>query len=97
MPEEIVGKVSHFFAQPVVVGIEMSGVLKVGDQIRVKGQGPFEKRQVVIDGGAISELSTTIDANFARRSEIDDRAHPEFIDDAISPLGGQAMQGIAAK
>ena len=37
MPEEIVGKVSHFFAQPVVVGIEMSGVLKVGDQIRVKG------------------------------------------------------------
>jgi len=37
MPEEIVGKVSHFFAQPVVVGIEISGVLKVGDQIRVKG------------------------------------------------------------
>jgi translation elongation factor EF-1alpha len=37
MPEEIIGKVSHFFAQPVVVGMEMSGVLKVGDQIRIKG------------------------------------------------------------
>ena len=37
MPEEIVGKVSHFFAKPLVVGIEMTGVLKVGDQIRIKG------------------------------------------------------------
>ena len=52
---------------------------------------------MVIDGGAISKLSATIDANFARRSKINDRAHPEFIDDAISPLGGQAMQGVAAK
>jgi translation elongation factor EF-1alpha len=37
MPEEIVGKVSHFFARPMVVGIELSGVLKVGDRIHIKG------------------------------------------------------------
>ena len=37
MPEEIVGKVSHFFARPVVVGIELTGELKVGDKIHIKG------------------------------------------------------------
>lgn len=37
MPEEIVGKVSHFFARPVVVGIELTGVLTVGDRIHIKG------------------------------------------------------------
>ena len=37
MPEEIVGKVNHFFAQPVVVGIEITGVLRVGDRIQIKG------------------------------------------------------------
>ena len=66
-------------------------------QCRVNGQRPIKKRQVVIDGGAISKLPAAIDTHFARRAKIDDRTHPEFIDDAISPLGGQAMQGIAAK
>ena len=37
MPEEIVGKVSDFFAKPVVAGIEVTAVLKVGDRIRIKG------------------------------------------------------------
>ncbi len=37
MPEEIVGKVSDFFAKPVVAGIELTAVLKVGDKIRIKG------------------------------------------------------------
>jgi len=37
MPEEIVGKVSDFFARPVVAGIELTAVLKVGDRIRIKG------------------------------------------------------------
>ena len=37
MPEEIVGKVSDFFAKPVVAGIELTAVLKVGDRIRIKG------------------------------------------------------------
>ncbi|HUT96766.1 MAG TPA: EF-Tu/IF-2/RF-3 family GTPase [Dehalococcoidales bacterium] len=37
MPEKEIGTVSDFFARPVVAGIEMSGSLKVGDKIRIKG------------------------------------------------------------
>jgi selenocysteine-specific translation elongation factor len=37
MPEEEIGKVSDFFAHPVVAGIELSGKLKVGDKIHIKG------------------------------------------------------------
>jgi selenocysteine-specific translation elongation factor len=37
MPEEEVGKVSDFFARPVVAGIELTGTLKVGDKIHISG------------------------------------------------------------
>ena len=37
MPEEEIGKVSDFFAHPVVAGIELTGGLKVGDQVHIKG------------------------------------------------------------
>jgi len=37
MPEEEVGKVSDFFAHPVVAGIELTATLKVGDTIHIKG------------------------------------------------------------
>jgi len=37
MPEEEVGKVSDFFAHPVVAGIDMTGTLKAGDKIHIKG------------------------------------------------------------
>lgn len=37
MPEVEIGKVSDFFAQPVVAGIELTANLKVGDTIRIKG------------------------------------------------------------
>ena len=37
MPEEEIGKVSDFFARPVVAGIELTGTLKLGDKLRVKG------------------------------------------------------------
>jgi len=37
MPEEEVGKVSDFFAHPVVAGIELTATLKVGDKIHIKG------------------------------------------------------------
>jgi len=37
MPEELVGKVSDFFARPVVAAVELSGNLKVGDKIHIKG------------------------------------------------------------
>lgn len=37
MPEEVIGKVSDFFAHPVVAGIELTGTLKLGDKIHIKG------------------------------------------------------------
>ena len=37
MPEEVIGKVTDFFARPVVAGIELTTTLKLGDKIRIKG------------------------------------------------------------
>ena len=37
MPEEVIGKVTDFFARPVVAGIELAGTVKVGDKIHIKG------------------------------------------------------------
>ena len=37
MPEQEVGKVSDFFARPVVAGIDLTAPLKLGDKIHMKG------------------------------------------------------------
>ena len=37
MPEEVMGKVSDFFARPVVAGIELTAPLKLGDKIHITG------------------------------------------------------------
>jgi len=37
MPEEVIGKVTDFFARPVVAGIELTATLKLGDTIHIKG------------------------------------------------------------
>jgi translation elongation factor EF-1alpha len=37
MPEVEIGTISDFFARPVVAAIELTGELKVGDKIRIKG------------------------------------------------------------
>jgi len=37
MPEVAIGTVSDFFARPVVAGIELTGNLKVGDKVHIKG------------------------------------------------------------
>ena len=37
MSEEMIGTVDDFFAHPVVAGIKLTGSLKVGDKIRIKG------------------------------------------------------------
>lgn len=37
MPEEVVGKVTDFFARPVVAGIELTAPLQVADKIHIKG------------------------------------------------------------
>ena len=37
MPEEVIGEVMDFFARPVVAGIDLTGTLKAGDRIHIKG------------------------------------------------------------
>jgi len=37
MPEVVIGKVTDFFARPVVAGIELAANVKVGDNIHIKG------------------------------------------------------------
>jgi U32 family peptidase len=37
MPEVAIGKVTDFFARPVVAGVELSGALKIGDKIHIEG------------------------------------------------------------
>ncbi len=37
MPDVEIGKVSDFFARPVVAGIQLTASLKVGDRIHIKG------------------------------------------------------------
>jgi selenocysteine-specific translation elongation factor len=37
MKEKEVGKVSDFFAHVVVAGVDITGTLKVGDKIHIKG------------------------------------------------------------
>ena len=37
MPEVAIGKISEFFARPVVAGIELTAPLTAGDTIHIKG------------------------------------------------------------
>ncbi len=37
MPEVEIGRVSDFFARPIVAGIELTGTIKVGDSIHIVG------------------------------------------------------------
>ncbi len=37
MPEEVIGEVMDFFARPMVAGIDLTGTLKAGDRIHIKG------------------------------------------------------------
>lgn len=37
MSEQMIGKVADFFARPVVAAIQLTGGLKLGDRIHIKG------------------------------------------------------------
>ena len=37
MPEVVIGKVSDFFARPLVAGIELTAPLKLGDRVHIAG------------------------------------------------------------
>jgi len=55
MPEEEVGKVSDFFARPVVAGIELTGTLKVGDKLHIKGH--TTDMELVVDSMQIDNVN----------------------------------------
>ena len=57
MPEEEIGKVSDFFARPVVAGIELTGAIKVGDKLHIKGH--TTDLELTIDSMQINNVNVT--------------------------------------
>ena len=57
MPEEIIGQVSDFFSRPVVAGIEMTGTIKVGDKIHIKGH--TTDLELVVDSMQIDNVDVS--------------------------------------
>ena len=55
MPEEEVGKVSDFFARPVVAGIELTAPIKVGDRIHIKGH--TTDLEIMVDSMQINNVN----------------------------------------
>ena len=58
MPEKVIGKVSDFFARPVVAGIELTGTLKTGDKIHILGHTTdieFVVSSMQIDNANVTE------------------------------------------
>ena len=57
MPEEAIGKVSDFFARPVVAGIDLIGPLKVGDRIHIVGH--TTDLEFTVDSMQINNVNVT--------------------------------------
>jgi translation elongation factor EF-1alpha len=57
MPEVEIGHVSDFFARPVVAGITLTGALKVGDKIHIKGH--TTDLEVTVDSMQINNVNVT--------------------------------------
>lgn len=58
MPEVEIGRVSDFFAKPVVAGITLSDTLKVGDKVHIKGHTTdleFIVESMQIDNANVTE------------------------------------------
>ena len=55
MPEVEIGKVSDFFARPVVAGIELTAPLKVGDKIHI--QGHTTDMELTVDSMQINNVN----------------------------------------
>lgn len=61
MAEEQIGTVSDFFAHPVVAAIELTGSLKIGDKIHIKGHSTDVEMVVSsmqIDNAAVQEAKS---------------------------------------
>ncbi|MFC1904731.1 translation elongation factor-like protein [Chloroflexota bacterium] len=57
MPEEVIGQVSDFFAKPVVAGIELTGTLKLGDKLHIKGH--TSDIEFTVDSMQINNVNVT--------------------------------------
>ncbi|HEX7365302.1 MAG TPA: translation elongation factor-like protein [Dehalococcoidia bacterium] len=57
MPEVEIGVVSDFFARPVVAGITLSGALKVGDKIHIKGH--TTDLEMTVDSMQVDNVNVT--------------------------------------
>jgi putative protease len=57
MGEVEIGKVTDFFAKPVVAGIELSGALKTGDKIHIKGS--TTDMEVAVESMQIDRVNIT--------------------------------------
>ena len=57
MPEKAIGKVSDFFARPVVAGIELTGTLKQGDKIHILGH--TTDLEFIVDSMQINNVNVT--------------------------------------
>jgi len=57
MPEVEIGIVSDFFAQPVVAGIELTAVLKLGDKIHIAGH--TTDLELTVDSMEINNVPVT--------------------------------------
>ena len=57
MPEKEIGKVSDFFAHPVVAGIDLTGTLKTGDKIHIKGH--TTDLELVVDSVQINNANVS--------------------------------------
>ena len=57
MPEKAIGSVSDFFAHPVVAGIELTGTIKQGDKIHIKGH--TTDLEMVVESMQIDNVNVT--------------------------------------
>lgn len=57
MPEVEIGVVSDFFARPVVAGVTLSGALKVGDKIHIKGH--TTDLEMTVDSMQVDNVNVT--------------------------------------
>ncbi len=54
MPEVVIGKVTDFFARPVVAGVELAAPVKVGDKIHIKGH--TTDMELIVDSMQINNV-----------------------------------------
>ena len=57
MPEVEIGNVSDFFARPVVAGITLTGTLKVGDKLHIKGH--TTDIELIVESMQVNNINVT--------------------------------------